>query len=76
MSKTKQIFVSPSKDWGWNVKKPGADRASAHTENKKDAITIAQKIAKNQGLETKIQWLDWKIQWGNSYWKDPYPPKG
>jgi hypothetical protein len=43
---------------------------------KKEAIKIAEKIAKNQWLETKIQKKDGTIQGWNSYGKDPYPPPG
>jgi len=72
----KQIRVSPDKeDWGRRVHKSNAERDSAHTETKAQAIQKAQEIAKNQNLETKIQNKDWQIGWGNSYGKDPCPPK-
>jgi hypothetical protein len=43
--------------------------------DKQWAIERAQQIAKNQGLETKVQNLNGRISWGNSYWNDPCPPK-
>lgn len=75
MSKNKQIFVSPN--WGdwWKVHRPWAGRNTANTTTKQEAINIAQQVARNQGLETKIQGKNWRIQWGNSYWNDPCPPK-
>ena len=39
------------------------------------AIKIAQGIAKNQKLDTKIHDVDGKIRAGNSYGNDPFPPK-
>jgi hypothetical protein len=75
MSKNKQIFVSPNGGNWWKVKQPWNQKASAIVDTKKEAIEIAQNIARNQGLETKIQNLDWKISWWNSYWNDPCPPK-
>jgi hypothetical protein len=51
---SKQIWVSPSKN-GWTVKQPDNSKASAVTNTKAEAVKIAQEIARNQGLETKIQ---------------------
>lgn len=71
---TKQIRVSPNGDDGWKVKQPDNSKASAIAETKAEAIQIAEQIARNQWLETKIQNRDGKISWWNSYWKDPFPP--
>ncbi len=67
---TKQIRVSPDKwEWGkgWRVHKPWSKRDIIHTETKEEAERKATQVAKNQGLETKIQKMNWKIQWWNSY---------
>ncbi len=71
---TKQIRVSPNGDDGWKVKQPDNSKASAIADTKAEAIQIAEQIAKNQWLETKIQNRDGRISGGNSYWKDPFPP--
>lgn len=73
---TKQIRVSPNRNGGWKVKQPDNVRASLVTDTKAQAIDRAQQIARNQWLETKIQNLDWRIAWWNSYGKDPFPPRG
>lgn len=62
MPKSKQIWVSPNSGGGWKVKQPDNLRASAIVSTKKEAIDIAQDIARNRNLETKIQGLDGKIQ--------------
>lgn len=72
----KQVRVSPNSDWGWRVHKSWSQRDSAHTNTKAEAIARAESIARNQWGETKIQNMDWKIGWGNSYWNDPFPPRG
>jgi hypothetical protein len=45
------------------------------TKTQKEAITIAETIAKNQKSDTKIHGKDGKIRGGNSYGNDPNPPK-
>jgi hypothetical protein len=72
----KQIRVSPDKD-GWRRgHQPWNKRDSFHINTKVEAMTKVQKIAKNQALEIKIQNKNGKISWGNSYGKDPFPPRG
>jgi hypothetical protein len=77
----KQIWVSPGgkdSDWKnlWRVHKPDADRDIKVIHwNKTEAINVAQQIARNQWLDTKIQNLNGQISWWNSYWNDPCPPK-
>lgn len=71
----KSIWVIPIKQW-WKVKQPWNQKASAITEKKNDALNIATQIAKNQWLELIWQNLDGKIWGRNSFWNDPYPPKG
>jgi hypothetical protein len=38
----KSHHVVPNPNGGWNIKKGGADRVSAHTETKAEAIDIAR----------------------------------
>ena len=70
----KQIWVTPTDD-GWKVKQPDNSKASALTWTKAEAMNTAKQIAQNQWLEMIWQTKDWKIQWRNSYWNDPFPPK-
>ena len=77
-SDSKQVWVSPSQS-GWRVHKPGAANDSAHTNIKSEAIEIAERIARNQGLDTKVQRLDGTISpESNTYprSRDKFPPRG
>lgn len=74
MSKGKNQHVVPHPD-GWAVKGAGNSRATKVTDTQKEAIKEAQKIARNQGSDTKIHGEDGKIRAGNSYGNDPCPPK-
>ncbi len=71
----KNIHVTPHKDGGWQVKRGGSKRATEITNTQKEAIDIATQNAKNQKTDTKIHGRDGKIRAGNSYGKDPCPPK-
>ena len=71
---SKQIWVTPTDGW-WKVKQPDNSKASALTSTKSEAMSAAKQIAQNQWLEMIWQWKDGKIQWRNSYWSDPFPPK-
>lgn len=72
----KQLWVSPKK-WGWwRIHKSWAQRDSIHTQTKEEALQKARDIAKNQELELKAQKRNWKISCSNSYWRDPFPPRG
>ncbi len=61
---------------GWNIKKGGADRVSAHAGTKEKAIDIARKISQNQGTELVIHNKNGKIAQSDSHGHDPYPPRG
>lgn len=41
--------VVPDSDGGWNVVKPGSDRASAHTDTQREAVDRARTIVTNNG---------------------------
>lgn len=72
----KSQHVVPNQNGGWNVKGEKNQRATVHTNNKKDAIKIARKISKNQNSELFIHGKDGKIQSRDSHGHDPHPPKG
>ncbi len=60
---------------GWAVKGAGNSKATKVTSTQKEAIKIAEQIARNQKSDTKIHGRDGKIRAGNSYGNDPFPPK-
>ena len=60
---------------GWAVKGAGNSKATKVTSTQKEAIAIAEQIARKQKSDTKIHGTDGKIRAGNSYGNDPYPPK-
>ena len=73
MSRGKNQHVVKHQD-GWAVKGAGNSKATKVTNTQKEAINIAQNIARNQGSDTKIHDRDGKIRAGNSYGNDPHPP--
>jgi len=60
---------------GWAVKGAGNQKATKVTATQKEAIQVAENIARNQKSDTKIHGVNGKIRAGNSYGNDPYPPK-
>lgn len=60
---------------GWAVRGAGNSRATRVTETQREAIDIAQDIARNQQSDTKVHGRDGRIRAGNSYGNDPHPPK-
>ncbi|MCH7723857.1 MAG: DUF2188 domain-containing protein [Bacteroidetes bacterium] len=72
----KTHHVVPNSKGGWDVKKGGSERASLHTDNKKDAIIMGRKISQNQKTEFIIHNKDGKISQSDSHGNDPFPPKG
>jgi hypothetical protein len=76
MSKAKSHHVVPNPNGGWDIKKAGSSRSSAHLNNKQDAVDKARQISKNQGTELFIHGKEGKIQKKDSYGNDPFPPKG
>jgi hypothetical protein len=60
---------------GWDVKKPHAERVSAHTETKAKAAERSREICIKEGAESVIHGMDGKIKESNSYGNDPCPPK-
>lgn len=74
MAKTSHHVV-PDPNGGWSVKKEGASRASKHFDQKRDAITHARSISKDQGSEFVIHRRDGTIASNDSYGNDPNPPR-
>ena len=70
----KNQHVVPHKD-GWAVKGAGNQKATRVVSTQREAINIAQDIARNQHSDTKIHGENGRIRAGNSYRNDPCPPK-
>lgn len=70
----KNQHVVPHKD-GWAVKGAGNQKATRVVGTQREAINIAQDIARNQQSDTKIHGENGRIRAGNSYGNDPCPPK-
>ncbi|MDF2858620.1 MAG: hypothetical protein K0Q87_4471 [Neobacillus sp.] len=75
MSRDTHHVVPNSDRGGWDVKRGGADRASAHVDTKAQAINIAREISRNQGTEMVVHGKDGRIQSSDSHGADPCPPK-
>lgn len=79
MSNQNQRHVVPNPEGGWDVKAPGAQRVSAHTDTQADAIQRAKTIVQNQGGgEVRIHGKDGQIRNNDTVrpGNDPFPPKG
>jgi hypothetical protein len=61
---------------GWAIKGAGNSKVTKVTNTQKEAIKIANEIARNQKSETVIHGRNGKIRDKNSYGNDPYSPKG
>jgi hypothetical protein len=72
----KQHHVVSNPSGGWDVKRPGAQRVSAHTEIKKDAIDVGRRISQNQETELIIHNKNGRISESDSHGNDPFPPRG
>ncbi|HXF00075.1 MAG TPA: DUF2188 domain-containing protein [Solirubrobacterales bacterium] len=76
--KHEKRIVSPNPDGGWDVRKPNADRASAHLDTQRDADRRAGEILRNVGGGERItQGRDGKIRSKDTIppAPDPNPPK-
>ena len=78
MAKKRSVYhVTPNPKGGWDVKKEGGKRPSAHAGTKADAVDRGKELAKKAPLgQIKIHKQDGIIQTEHTYKKDPYPPKG
>lgn len=78
MPKGNRRHVVPSPKGGWDVKKPGSSRASAHARTQSQAEKIAKQILKKQGGgEATTHGRDGRIRDSDTVppAKDPHPPK-
>jgi hypothetical protein len=69
--------VVPNPEGGWDVKKPGASRASSHHDTQADAEHRAKEIVRNVGGgEVRIHGRDGKIRDSDTVapGNDPHPP--
>lgn len=74
-----QRHVVPNPDGGWDVKKPGASRASSHHDTQAGAIDRGEEILHNAGGgELLTHNRDGVIRDKKTVapGNDPYPPKG
>ena len=60
---------------GWDIKRNGAQRASAHAETKDKALEIGRTISKNQNTELISHLKNGRIQNLDSHGNDPCPPR-
>ena len=70
--------VVPNPDGGWDVKKPGAERASSHHNTQREAEQRAKEILGNAGGgEAVTHGRDGKIRDSDTVApaKDPFPPR-
>lgn len=78
MSNPNNRHVVHNPDGGWNVKAPGADRASSHHDTQTEAIDRAREIVQNVGGgEVVTHGLDGRIRDSDtiSPGNDPFPPR-
>jgi hypothetical protein len=70
--------VVPNREGGWDIKAPGAQRASSHHANQADAILRAREIVRQAGGgETIIHGRDGRIRDADTVapGHDPFPPR-
>lgn len=78
MGNSNNRHVVPNPNGGWDVKAPGADRASAHLPTQADAIDRARQIVTNLGGgEVPIHGRNGQIRDSDTVGRgnDPHPPK-
>lgn len=70
--------VVPNPDGGWDVKAPGASRASSHHDTQAEAERRAKEIVRNAGGgEVRVHRPDGRIRDSDTVapGNDPYPPR-
>ncbi|PKZ64057.1 hypothetical protein CYJ73_18075 [Gordonia terrae] len=78
MGNDNRRHVVPNDKGGWDVKKPGSERSSAHADTQKAAITRAKEIVGNAGGgEVRIHGRDGRIRNSDTVasGNDPVPPR-
>lgn len=72
----RHVVANPKK--GWDVKKPGSNKASAHADTQAEAVQRAREIVRNQGGgEVRIHGRDGRIRDSDTIApsNDPIPPR-
>lgn len=78
MSNDDRRHVVPNPDGGWDVKKPGGSRISAHAETQAEAVNRAREIVQNAGGgEVVTHRPDGRIRDSDTIkpGNDPFPPR-
>ncbi len=79
MGNNNDRHVVPGKDGGWDMVKPGSDRASSHHDKQSDAIDRGREIIRNAGGgELNIHGRDGQVRAKDTIPKgnDPRSSKG
>lgn len=74
---SKDRHVVPNPEGGWDVRKPGASRASTHHDTQQQALDRAREIvANNGGGEVRTHGRDGRIRDSDTIppGNDPHPP--
>lgn len=71
----KRIHVVPHGD-GWATRSEGASRVGSTHDTQAEAAEAARSQAQRERGEVIIHRPDGRIRDSNSYWNDPFPPKG
>lgn len=75
---SKHRHVVPNASGGWDVKEPGARRASSHHSTQREAEGRAKEIVENRGGgEVRIHGRDGRIRDSDTVppGNDPFPPR-
>ena len=72
----KTYNVTPAKNGGWDVKGAGAERAYRNVDTKKEAVSIAREVSRNQQAELVIRNRNGQIAQKDSHGNDPRHIKG
>ena len=78
MPKPERRSVVPNSKGGWDVRKPGASRASGHENTQGDAVRRAREILKKSGGgEVTVHGRDGRIRDSDTVkpGRDPFPPR-
>lgn len=71
----KEHHLVPNSEGGWDVRKKGAGKASAHADTKAEAERLGREISRNQKSEFIIHDKHGTILGSDSHGNDPCPPK-
>ena len=74
MADRKVYHVEPSKEReGWDIKEEGQPKPESHHQRKREAVTIARKMAKSQEFgQVIIHKADGSVEEERSYGKNPH----